>query len=83
MPELGEHVAAFGLNRFHDGRPSGYLSIGIEARRAEPPATGERNVRSLGDNQASITSALLVVEDASSRPVLNLVESTLSASTAP
>jgi hypothetical protein len=50
MPQLSEHTTALAVNRIDDLFPSVDLRVRVHARRAVPSASGDTQLRRLGDD---------------------------------
>src|ERR1700730_8334213 len=61
MPQLGEHVAALGMDRTRDALPARHLLIAVDSRRASIAASRRCNRRRLGENQPAIGGTLAIV----------------------
>ena len=61
MPQLGEHVAALGVDRTRDALPARHLLIAVDSRRASIAASRRCNRRRLGENQTAIGGTLAIV----------------------
>jgi hypothetical protein len=61
MPELTDHLAAFGVNGVDDFAPASALLVGEEAGGSEPAAAGGGDVGGLADDETTAGGALAVI----------------------